>query len=469
MGDEVQAASLAAMEALRERAELLERILEVAVDGLVAVDEQGRITYLSHGLEERHGVKRAEVMGRPVEDVIAGTTLHTVARSGIAEYDGVQRIGNRNVVITRLPMFKNGRPAGAVGKLVFKGIEDLDKTGGKIASLRKQMEFVAAKPAKLAETQYTFDDIVAVSALSRHAKDTAMRIAVTDATVLLLGESGVGKEVYAHAIHNLSARAQAPFVRVNCSAIVESLFESELFGYSEGAFTGAKRGGKRGKFEVATGGTIFLDEIGDMPLDTQAKLLRVLQEQEIEKLGSERQVRVDVRVIAATNRSLKRLVAEGKFREDLFYRIAVVPIRVPSLRDRKEDIPELLRLFWERLKKKHGIYHKSFGHDALALLEGHHWPGNIRELNNLLERALTTVPEATVNADHIRMLAESFRQIPHPAAPSGEGLNCFVEQAERSAITAALSRTNNNRARAARLLGISRPLLYKKMHHFGMM
>jgi transcriptional regulator with PAS, ATPase and Fis domain len=278
----------------------------------------------------------------------------------------------------------------------------------------------------------------------------------------------VGKEVFAHSIHAYSTRASRPFVRVNCSAIQETLFESELFGYEDGAFTGARKGGKQGKFEMADGGTIFLDEIGDMPLSVQAKLLRVLQESEIEKVGSEQVLKVDVRVIAATNQDLTKQADEGRFRRDLYYRLSVIPIRIPALRDRREDIPELLRIFWEELKKRHGIYHRSLSAEAQKLLRRYEWPGNIRELHNVLERTLTIVVEPVVSDEQVRMIMAGARETKDEFCLSEEcGLAELVEQTERRALGFALARTNNNRLQAAKLLGISRALLYKKMHAYG--
>jgi transcriptional regulator with PAS, ATPase and Fis domain len=289
----------------------------------------------------------------------------------------------------------------------------------------------------------------------------------TEATVLLLGESGVGKEVYAHSIHQMSHRAFAPFVCVNCSAIQENLFESELFGYEEGAFTGAKKGGRQGKFELANNGTIFLDEIGDMPLEVQAKLLRVLQEQEIDKLGGEKQVHINVRVITATNQDLEDVVAKGRFRKDLFYRINVIPVNIPALRDRREDIAELVHRFWEELKRKHGIYHKKLAPDVVDFLVQQDWPGNIRELHNVLERSLTIVLEELITLDHIRIIVFGARSGKGRFTAAGNiTLDQAVKDAEQKAISFALARCSNNRLQAAKMLEISRPLLYKKLHEF---
>jgi transcriptional regulator with PAS, ATPase and Fis domain len=333
--------------------------------------------------------------------------------------------------------------------------------------LKSQLEYYRSRLNTPPDTRFTADDIVGVSSGSAETKVTALRAATTDATVLLLGESGVGKEVYAHAIHAMSLRARGPFVRVNCSAIAEGLFESELFGYTGGAFTGAAKGGKLGKFELANFGTIFLDEIADMPLEAQAKLLRVLEEREIEKLGGVKQVKVDVRVIVATNQNLQKLVEQGKFRKDLFFRVNVIPITIPPLRDRAEDVPDLVHLLWEQLKKEHGVHYRSLSSDALTLLQNYAWPGNVRELRNVLQRAISIVREDPITAEHLRVLL--LGGVAEDRCISSEecNLGMLVEMAERRAIGAALARSNNNRTQAAKLLGITRPLLYKKIHRYG--
>lgn len=450
-----------------EKNELLRHILDLSADGLQVVNSDGIITLVNKSFEEIHRVSAERVVGQHVTNVIENTRMHIVAKTGIAETGDVQRIGERRVVVSRLPILKDGKCVGAVGKIMFIELEEVDRLAQRVEHLNQQLESYKQRRSR-SDTRYVFDDIVAVAAITHAVKATAERAAATDATVLLLGESGVGKEVYAHSIHERSRRGLGPFVRVNCSAIVEGLFESELFGYSEGAFTGAKKGGKQGKFELANNGTIFLDEIADMPIETQAKLLRVLQEQEIEKLGSEKQFKVDVRVLAATNQDLEALIAKGLFRKDLFYRLNVIPIRVPPLRQRKEDIPELIRLFWEQLKRKHGIYYKSLGGDALTLLQDYDWPGNARELHNVLERAMAIVIEDTISAEQMKMLLLGSQEVaPGSMSIIESTLQDLVKSTERKAISFALARSNNCRVKAAKQLGVSRAFLYKKIHEYN--
>jgi transcriptional regulator with PAS, ATPase and Fis domain len=450
--------------------DLLRRVLDVSADGLMVVDTGGLITLVNRSFEEIHSVTRSQVLGRHVSDVVENTRMHIVARTGVAEVDDFQEIGARDFVVTRFPIFRDGKCIGAVGKIIFSDFKEIKRLGMKVARLRGQLDTQrGTKNQPRSDTKFTFADIVARSEASLQAKERAMRVAPTPATVLLLGESGVGKEVYAHAIHNLSLRCQHPFIRVNCSAILESLFESELFGYADGAFTGARKGGRPGKFEQADGGTIFLDEVGDMPLAVQAKMLRVLQEREIDKVGGEGSLPVDVRIIAATNQNLLKLVEEGKFRKDLYYRLNVIPIVIPSLHERPEDVMVLIRMFWTEMQRSHGIYHKSLSNAAMDLLEKQPWPGNIRELRNVLERTLTIVLEDTISAEQVRAILVGLG----PATETYcEETSCRLDQvvakAERQAIGFALARANNNRLQAAKLLGVSRPLLYRKMHEYGL-
>ncbi len=448
----------------------LRHLVDVAVGGLQVVNRDGVITMVNRSFEEIHGMPAERVVGRHVTEVIENTRMHIVAQTGIAELGELQKIGNMRVVVSRIPLYRDGKCVGAAGKIDFQDLSQVNRLAHKVEHLQKELEALRKRKGAVGpDVRFSFGDVVALAPASREAKETAVRAAPQDSTVLLLGESGVGKEVFAHAIHAFSTRAAGPFVRVNCSAIQETLFESELFGYEDGAFTGARKGGKQGKFEMADGGTIFLDEIGDMPLAVQAKLLRVLQEREIEKVGSEEVLKVDVRVIAATNQDLRKQAEDGRFRRDLYYRLSVIPIRIPPLRERHEDIPELIRIFWEALRKRHGIYHKALSPEAQKLLERYEWPGNIRELHNVLERALTIVVEPVISDEQVRMIMVGARETHADFCLSADcGLSELVEQTERRALGFALARTNNNRLQAAKLLGISRALLYKKMHAYGM-
>jgi len=315
--------------------------------------------------------------------------------------------------------------------------------------------------------KYTFNEIIGMSAQMKKMRNLAAKAAKTSSTILIHGESGTGKELIAHAIHNASPRCHEPFIKVNCAAIPEQLMESELFGYNEGAFTGAAKGGKPGKFELADGGTIFLDEIGDMQLSVQAKLLRVLQEYEFERVGGTKTINVDVRVIAATNQDLKQLVSQGTFRRDLYYRLNVVEIETPPLRERTEDIDYLTDYLIEKIADRIGIQVNGIAEEARAYLRSYDFPGNVRELENILERAINLLneDEHMIGKEHLQLFNKSSMTEPIIETPVNvfKPLSQVVSSAEKKAIMEALTFTQGNRNEAARLLKIHRSLLYKKL------
>lgn len=310
--------------------------------------------------------------------------------------------------------------------------------------------------------------LIGSSEATRTLKNLIMKVGQNEATVLLSGESGVGKEVVAKAIHKLSPRKKGPFIGINCAALPELLLESELFGYEDGAFTGARRGGKEGRFELARGGTILLDEIGDLPLPMQAKLLRVLQEKEFTRLGGNQTIPLDARIIAATNKDLKLMVQEGKFRADLFYRLNVISVSVPTLRERKDDIPLLIGHFLRKIATGKQIPQKILADDALSLLLAYQWPGNIRELENVVERLIYISEGNVIRREdlpsHIRKLGETG-----VTERDQKPLKQAVQELEKQMIQNALVATNNNRQKAAGLLGLPRATLYQKLKEYELL
>ena len=312
--------------------------------------------------------------------------------------------------------------------------------------------------------RYQHPNVVAQSSRMQEVLATVERVALTNSTVLLGGESGVGKDLIARAIHEKSRRAAGPFIKINSTAIPENLIESELFGYEKGAFTGATTT-KPGKFELADKGTIFLDEIGDIPLATQVKLLRVLQEREFERLGGTRLIKVDVRLIAATNRDLRAALEEGTFREDLYYRLNVVPIDIAPLRERREDIPELTNLFVARFSGDSGKPITGIASDAMQLLVSYHWPGNVRELQNVIERACALAQGPLLNVSDIHL--DNLRGKAGAPADNFLPAGMTLEQWEDEMIREALRRANNNKSQAARLLGLSRNALRYRLSKIG--
>lgn len=319
--------------------------------------------------------------------------------------------------------------------------------------------------------RYRFDNIVGRSAAMREIFATVSRVAPTRATVLLAGESGVGKDMIARAIHHHSPRADRPFVKINCTSIPENLMESELFGYEKGAFTGANIS-KPGKFEQADTGTVFLDEIGDVPNSIQVKLLRILQEREFERLGSNKTKHIDVRVVAATNVDLRAALENGTFREDLYYRLNVMPINVPPLRERKEDIPYLAGHFVDKLAKDLGTQVETISEAAIQKLIAYPWPGNVRELENVMERSMVLAPGKELQPDDIRLdLQPRSKSSGAPVQPGGEHFlpdGMTLDEFEKSIIKEALKRAAGNKSQAARLLGLTRNALRYRLTQMGM-
>ncbi|MDY0362263.1 MAG: sigma 54-interacting transcriptional regulator [Desulforegulaceae bacterium] len=457
---------------LKNLIEFQRTIINYCADGLMVVDKFGKIVYVNDSFCEIHNISLTQVIGKQVQDVIDNTKLHLTAKSGVAEHDCVQHISGDYFIVSRIPIIENNESVGAVGMIRFRYMEEVQLLTKKITELEEKIENLKEIRSVQSNVNYTFDDIAGVSKEIKYAKEVAMQAAKSDASILIRGPSGVGKEVFAHSIHNFSARNQKPFIRINCSAIQENLIESELFGYEEGAFTGARKGGKKGKFELAHKGTILLDEIGDMPIASQVKLLRVIQEKEISPVGSEKSICVDVRIIASTNQDLEKLVEEKKFRSDLFYRLNVIPIIIPQLKHSTEDIPVLAKKIWKDLSRTHGIFHKTLCNGAILALQNHDWPGNIRELKNILERLLIMVKKSQITESDVqRILIKNTTCCPGFEREEDEekfGLTALVDQTEKRAIKSALSSTKGNRSKAAMLLGISRPLLYKKIHKYNL-
>lgn len=443
----------------RERC-ILDKLLEQAYEGIVVVDADGVITSISKAYAEFLGIKPEDAVGQAVGKVIENTRLPEILKSGKVEKAHLQLIRGNPMIASRFPLIKDGRIIGAIGMVLFRNIEELDTLRRRIANLQRQVESFRTLPP--GRVKYSFQSIIGGSEKILQAKAMAEKAAATDSNVLLLGESGTGKELFAHAIHHAGARSNKPLVKVNCAAIPAELLESELFGYEAGAFTGARRGGKAGKFETADGGTLFLDEIGDMAHGMQSKLLRALQEKEIEKIGSNYPLAVDVRIIAATNQNLEQLVDSGKFRADLFYRLNVVSIKIPALRERVEDIDLLAPALLDEICNHLGRYVDEISPTALRHLKRQSWPGNIRELKNALERAVNLIgSEGVIEPGHLAGNGDG-----HPDQVAAMQYN--LEQTERLAIKQALAASGNKKARAARLLKISRSNLYHRMRKLKM-
>jgi len=460
------------LEDTRTSVEVLETILNSTYDGIVLVDKKGIITKINRAYLDFLGIREEDAVGRHVTDVIENTRMHIVVETGKAEIGQTQKIRGNEMVVMRLPIIKNGAVVGAVGKVMFRDLRELKALAENLNLIESELKLYKTELHRLKGAKYTFENIIGDSEKIATAKQLARQAAASDSTVLIYGESGTGKEIFAHSIHNYGYRHFGPFVRVNCGAIPATLFESELFGYEKGAFTGAQKCGKPGKFELANNGTIFLDEIGEMPLEMQVKLLRVLQEKEIERVGGTKLLPLDVRVIAASNKPLEELVKEKKFREDLFYRLNIFRIELPPLRDIPRDIPLIARHLVTELNESLGTAVNEISEEVVQLFQKYSWPGNIRELRNVLERSVIVNRQGEIRKTHLPLyllqnelgLSEDLLQLKKEFPGK---LELVMQEAEKALILKALEITGNNKRQAAQLLGIHRSALYQKLKKYA--
>ncbi|NNU84424.1 sigma-54-dependent transcriptional regulator [Geobacillus sp. BMUD] len=451
---------------LKEVRMMLEAIIHSSEEAISVVDENGNGILINPAYTRLTGLTEEDVIGKPATaDIAEGESMHMQVLKTRRPVRGARmKVGpkNRDVIVNVAPIIVDGVLKGSVGV-----IHDVSEIQRLTAELNRARQIIRTLEAK-----YSFADIVGESEEMKVAIEQAKLAAKTPATILLRGESGTGKELFAHAIHNASDRKYNKFIRVNCAAIPETLLESELFGYEEGAFSGARRGGKRGLFEEANNGSIFLDEIGELSASTQAKLLRVLQEREIVRVGGTKPIPINVRVIAATNVNLEKAIAEGAFREDLYYRLNRMPIYIPPLRARKEDIPALCRHLIQKLNQDYGRNVEGVTDEAMARLLAYDWPGNVRELENVLGRAMIFMKfhEVMIDATHLPPLAAPSAAPAHRVETEEEirPLEEMMGQYEAGLIEQALRRHHGNKTAAARALGISVRNLYYKLEKYGL-
>jgi transcriptional regulator with PAS, ATPase and Fis domain len=453
-----------------------EQIINLLAERIVVTDREGIIIYINEAYCEFLGTTVEEAINRPVQDVIENSRMHIVAKTGKKELAALHPINGSEMIANRYPLFVEGKLVGALGTVMFRSPEEWRMYKTKIQHLVEELKYYKTKVEKELKSKYYFQDLIGSSQPFLAAKNLAERISASNSSVLLIGESGTGKELFAHAIHNHSLRCSLPFVAINCASIPEHLLESELFGYDDGAFTGAKKGGKKGQFEMANNGTLFLDEIGDMPLSMQSKLLRVLQEKEVQRVGGQKSIPVDVRIIAATHRNLEKMVDEGKFRRDLYYRLNVIKIEIPSLNKRKEDIKLISMGLLKKLERKFFRTGIEISKEVEQRLMEHSWPGNIRELENVLERAINVLDGQTIEVFHLPLYLrelelQSSSQVDSPVANTKPveklsspipPLKETLAQVEKEAIINALTVTNGNKQEAARLLEIGKTRFYEK-------
>ncbi|MEH7822354.1 sigma-54-dependent Fis family transcriptional regulator [Bacillus altitudinis] len=452
---------------LKEVRTMLEAIIQSSDEAISVVDEQGKGILINRAYTKMTGLTDKEVVGKPAgADISEGESMHLKVLETRRPVRGVRmKVGpnKKDVIVNVAPVIVDGILKGSVGV-----IHDVSEIQSLTNELNKARQLIRTLEAK-----YTFEDIIGESEQMLVALEQAKLGAKTPATILLRGESGTGKELFAHAIHNESDRKYNRFVRVNCAALSETLLESELFGYEEGAFSGARRGGKKGLFEEANHGSIFLDEIGEMTPSTQAKLLRVMQEKEIVRVGGTKAIPVDVRVITATNVNIEKAMAEGKFREDLYYRMNRYPISIPPLRQRLEDIESLSKRLIQKINLDYGRNVSGLTDRALNRLRSYSWPGNVRELENVLGRAMIFLnpQEEWIDEAHIAFMEsdeheEKEQQELAVSQFEGETLSDAVEAFEAQLIKQTLEKHQFNRTKTAKTLGISIRNLYYKMDKY---
>jgi transcriptional regulator with PAS, ATPase and Fis domain len=439
----------------------LETALDHAYDGIVMTDEKKNIQMVSPPLLELFNLQLEAVLYHPVAKVLPELQLDNVYQSETAEVSEFLEINGIKYIVHRIPIQENGRIIGAIGKVVFRQLNEVSELFKKLQKAENKASFYHQQFQKSESARFTWDHLLTVDPYMDKLKKSAAKAAKGRSTILIRGESGTGKELFAQAIHNSSARNTGKFIVVNCAAIPEDLLESEFFGYDEGAFTGARQKGKLGKFDLANGGTLFLDEVGDMSLSLQAKLLRVLQEREFYRVGGTVRIQVDVRIIAATNRNLEEMVQEGLFREDLYYRLNVISLNVPPLRDRLYDTDHLIGRFMIELNQILGTSITGIEDRARGAMLDYAWPGNVRELRNVMERAMTFAENGKIRLEDLPDYLVKQVSVVEPS------LNVsLVENAELEAIKKALVQVQGNKVKAARLLGISRSGLYEKIKKY---
>ncbi|MCF8041113.1 MAG: sigma 54-interacting transcriptional regulator [Desulfarculaceae bacterium] len=449
--------------------ELLCSLLESPHESIILVDRDGIVRYISRFAAEFYQVDDQDIVGSHILKLNPQSRLPEVIKTGKAEAGSVLRMKGKERIIARIPLRdKQGNIVGAFAKLVFWHMDRVKELVRQTEVLEERLNYYEKELQNLYSSRYDLQLVVGESPPIQDAKRVATQAAQSDLSLLITGETGTGKDLFAHSVHRMSTRHDKPFVKVNCGAIPQELFESELFGYQAGAFTGASQKGKPGKFELADGGTIFLDEIGEMPLVMQVKLLRVIQEQEVERLGATKPLKLSFRVIAATNRDLKAMMNTGTFRQDLYYRLNIFHLHTPPLRKIRQDIPRVAYHILSGLRTGKRVLPAKISPEAMQRLVSYDWPGNVRELKNAIERAAAVAGGETLQEEHLSPdFLEHFTTAPQDngAPPS---LKLAKANAEKIAIKQALKYAGGNRTLAAELLGIHRTGVHQKIKKYGL-
>ena len=428
---------------LERQLELYEQIFNSIHNGAIVTDASGYVTHFNRPYGRFLGLDPADQIGRHCTEVLENTRMHIVARTGRSEINHTHEVNGQNMVVQRIPIRKDGELIAVFGQVMFKDVSDVHKLAKEFSLLESKIRYYEKELTHMRATRYTLDSIIGKSEEVTALKREALKASGSRSPVLISGESGTGKELFAQAIHQASNRRLHPFVRINCAAIPKDLLESELFGYEKGAFTGARPGGKPGKFELAHQGTIFLDEIGDLPVEMQPKLLRVLEDRAFERVGGNKVIHSDFRLITATNQPLEEMIEQDSFRKDLFYRLNVIRLHIPPLRDRREDIMVLSNHLLDQLAREADLSVPTIDAEARQALIDYHWPGNVRELSNALERSL-----ASMEAEMIRLADLPFhiyRESPRSPVEKPTSIRDVQHKAEKEAIIYALKASGYNK------------------------
>ncbi|WP_304841514.1 sigma-54-dependent Fis family transcriptional regulator [Hydrogenophaga sp.] len=464
--------------------DILTHFLTNPFEALSVVDREGILRYMGPVHERFFGLSPGAATGKHVTDVIENTRLHHVVETGKADIGLLHEMRGVTRVVTRHPI-RNvaGEVVGAIGQIMFKGPEQLQVLSGEVLKLKSEVAHYRRELSDLRNRSYGLEQMVGESMAMQRLKKQLIKVAPLDVPVLLTGESGTGKELAAHAIHKLSPRRDDTMVMINAAALPSTLVESELFGYESGSFTGAERKGRKGKIEQANGGSLFLDEVGDMPADVQVKLLRVLQDGTFQRVGGNDARRSDFRLISASNRDFEAMIADGSFRLDLFYRIGGVTVRLPSLRERLDDIPLLSDLALSQFAERNRQRPKKLSTEAVQLLQSQRWPGNVRQLMHTVERAAIFSEGEFIQPEDFGIIDAGPEPVTElPAKDPGDGYGPLAQpgrseqvrvgdamgQVEEQMIRDALVRNNGNKKRVAAELGISRSYLYKRLAQMGL-
>lgn len=433
--------------------------------GVIISDPEGKIIYINSTYARFLDIDIKSSIGKHATKVISNSRLHIVAQTGIAEINYPHQYKDTGFLVHRIPLRERGRLIAVVGMVLFDSATTVTKLAEKLEQLESKIVDVQKELAKVHTTRFSFDSIVGKSASINQAKREAAGAASTNMPVLLTGESGTGKELFAQAIHNASARNHFPFIRVNCAALPKDLLEAELFGYEKGSFTGAHPKGKPGKFELAHLGSIFLDEIGDMPMEMQPKLLRVLEQKEFERVGGVKLIASDFRIISATNQNLEGLMKTGQFRRDLYFRLNGIPIHIDPLRNRRQDIVPISYHFIEKTVKGPSGKGIRMVPKTIQALEHYDWPGNGRELYHVIQRSLYKSKSGTIKPEDLPDYLCHSTVFPNQIEATT--LNDYMKSAEQFLIKKTLRQVDGNKTKAAELLGIHRTLLYRKIKLLG--